>query len=69
MDPEVVRAWLRVLRDFVIVVVAAFLLVHEALAVRAPDPTLVGAGLALLLGPAALRADEWLRKREKPNGG
>jgi len=66
-DPEIVRAWIRILRDVAIVAVATFILVHETITSRDPNPTLVGAGLVLLGIPPALRADEWLR-RKGPNG-
>lgn len=68
MDPEAVRAWQRILRDFVIVALAAFILVHETITEGTPNPTLVAAGLVLLGLPPALRVDEWLRRRDKDDG-
>lgn len=64
MTPEEAKAWLRVLRDLVIVAVGAFILLHEEISVRSPNPYLIAAGLAALGVPAALRADEWF-KRDK----
>lgn len=64
MDPEALRAWTRILRDFAIVIVGVFILLHETLSVGDPNPLLVGAGLVLLGLPPALRADEWLRNRD-----
>lgn len=60
LDPDIAR-WSRVLRDFAIVLVGIFILVHETLTVREPNPLLIGAGLVLLGVPPSLRADEWLR--------
>ena len=68
-DPEIVRAWIRIVRDLVIVAVATFILVHETVTSRDPNPTLVGAGLVLLGIPPALRADEWLRRRDRNGDG
>lgn len=62
MDAEAARAWGRIFRDFAIVVVGLFILIHETLTSRAADPLRIGAGLVLLGVPPALRADEWLRR-------
>lgn len=67
-DPEIVRAWIRILRDLAIVAIAAFILIHETVTSRDPNPTLVGAGLVLLGIPPALRADEWIRRKGNNNG-
>lgn len=64
VDPEAVRAWTRILRDFAIVIVGVFILIHETLTTQTPNPLLIGAGLVLLGLPPALRADEWLRSRD-----
>ncbi len=66
MDPDVLGAWTSILRDFVIVVLAAFMLVYETVFV-VPNAYIVGAGLALLGVPPALRLDS--RRREKKRGG
>lgn len=68
MSPENARAWARILRDFAIVIVGVFMLLHETLTSAEPNPLLIGAGLVLLGLPPALRADEWLRNRENGNG-
>ncbi len=62
MDPDVLAAWTSILRDFVIVFLAAFMLVYETVWVT-PNAYIVGAGLALLGVPPALRLDS--RRREK----
>ena len=64
MTPEDVRAWGRVLRDLAIVVIGVFILLHEELSRRAPNPYLIAAGLVALGLPPALRADEWLGGRK-----
>jgi hypothetical protein len=61
VSPEAVRAWTRILRDFAIVLVGVFILLHETLVNGTPDPILIGAGLILLGLPPALRFDEWLK--------
>lgn len=65
LSPEAARAWSRIARDFAIVVVGIFILVHETLKTMSPDPILIGAGLVLLGVPPALRADEWLRGKDE----
>ena len=62
-DPEAARAWGRIFRDFAIVFVGVFILIHETISGSSPDPLLIGAGLVALGLPPALRADEWLRRR------
>ncbi len=66
MDPDVLAAWTSILRDFVIVVLAAFLLIYEAV-FTIPNAYIVGAGLALLGVPPALRLDG--RRKQKKQGG
>ena len=63
MDPEIARAWTRIFRDFALVFLGVFMLVHETVTSRAPNPYLIAAGLVLLGVPPALRADQWLRNR------
>ncbi len=58
------RVWQRIFRDFVIVTVGAFMLVHETLWNKDPNVYLIGAGLAALGVPPLLRLDEG-RGREK----
>lgn len=62
MNPDTLRAWQPVVRDFIIVLVATFILLHETLVNDEPNAYLVGAGLALLGAPAALRVDAFRRQ-------
>lgn len=55
MDLETLRAWQRIFRDFVIVVIGAFILIYETVYAKTPNPYLIGAGLAALGLPPALR--------------
>lgn len=57
MDPEVVRAWLRILRDIGMVGVAVFIFVHETLGSGDPSPELLAAALVLLGLPPILHVD------------
>ena len=60
--------WVPIIRDLVIVILAAFLMIYGV--IRVNDPTVLGivlgAGLTLLGAPAAIRVDA-LRRRM--NGG
>lgn len=60
MTPSTVRAWQRIFRDFVITMVATFILVHETISEQAPNWYLIAAALTLYGIPPALRLD---RKR------
>lgn len=64
MDLETLRAWQRIFRDFVIVVIGAFILIYETVLAKAPNPYLIGAGLAALGLPPVLRLD---RAKEEEN--
>jgi len=64
VNPEIARAWVRIIRDLSLVLVGTFILLHETLVDRAADPLRIGAGLVLLGLPPALRADEWLRGKD-----
>jgi hypothetical protein len=66
VDPDVLRAWQTIFRDFVIVLLAAFMLIYETVWVT-PNAYIVGAGLTLLGIPPALRLDR--RRRDKKHGG
>lgn len=57
MDLEVWRAWQRIFRDFVIVLIGAFILVFETVVAKVPNPYLIGAGLAAFGLPPAFRLD------------
>lgn len=57
MDLETLRAWQRIFRDFVIVLIGGFILVFETVVAKVPNPYLIGAGLAALGLPPALRLD------------
>lgn len=52
------RARQRIFRDFVIVIVGAFMLIHETVWSKSPNVYLIGAGLAALGVPPLLRLDE-----------
>ena len=65
MTPESLRAWGRVFRDFVIVGVGAFMLIHETVASRSPNYLIISAGLVALGLPPVLRLDE---RRQKGDG-
>lgn len=67
MSPDTFKAWQPVFRDFVIVLVASFILLHETLVSPDPNGYLIGAGLTLLGAPAALRADA-LKRKSNENG-
>lgn len=60
-DFEAIRAWQRIARDTLIVVVGGFMLVYETIAVAVPNPYIIGAGLVAIGVPPALRYDEWRR--------
>lgn len=62
MTPDTLKAWQPVIRDFVIVLVATFILIHETIVNSDPNAYLIGAGLTLLGAPAAIRADALRRK-------
>ena len=68
MQAETVNEWVPIIRDLVIVILAAFLMIYGV--IRVNDPTVLGivlgAGLTLLGAPAAIRVDA-LRRRT--NGG
>lgn len=60
MTPEAFRAWQRIFRDFVIVIVGAFMLVYATVFQASPSPYVIGGGLAALGLVPALRLDELL---------
>lgn len=68
MTPATVRAWQRIFRDFVITVVATFILVHETIADEAPNWYLIAAALTLYGIPPALRLDSRKRGDNDPEG-
>lgn len=63
-NPEVFKAWQRIIRDTVITILGTFMLVWQTVFVLTPQPLLVGAGLFLLGVPPALRLDDLIRKRK-----
>jgi hypothetical protein len=65
LNPDVVNAWLSILRDVVITMVAAFMLIYETVVKTTPNPYIIGAGLTLLGVPPAIRLD---RIRRIKNG-
>lgn len=68
MTPATVRAWQRIFRDFVITVVATFILVHETIADEAPNWYLIAAALTLYGIPPALRLDSRKRGEDDSEG-
>lgn len=67
MDKDAVKFWQGVLRDTVVLVVAAWILVHETLEDSSPSPLLIGAAITLIGVPAAARVD--IRRRENGSNG
>jgi len=63
LDPKEVSAWERIIRDAVVVVVGAFMLLYETVFVTTPNALIIGAGLLALGLPPALRVDEIIRNR------
>jgi hypothetical protein len=62
LNPDAVNAWLSILRDVVITMVAAFMLIYETVVKATPNPYIIGAGLTLLGVPPAIRLDRLRRK-------
>lgn len=60
MDPKIVRQWQGIIRDTLIVLVGAFLLIYEAVWAREPDWQIIAAALTCFGLPPVLRLD--LRK-------
>lgn len=71
MDREsgeaIFAAWLRIFRDFVVVLLACFILIYETVRVPSPSPELLAVALVLLGLPPVLRLDE--KRRKNGNGG
>lgn len=61
MKPEEIEQWQGIVRDFVILTLAAFDLTWQIVAASQPNPYLIGAGLTLLGMPPMFRAD--IRRR------
>lgn len=55
--PAELRQGQRILRDFTILFLGAFILLWQTLFVATPNPLLIGAGLVLLGLPPAFRLD------------
>jgi len=66
LNPDAVTAWLSILRDIVITLVAAFMLIYDTVVKATPNPYIIGGGLTLLGVPPALRLDSL--RRTKANG-
>lgn len=66
MDPEAVRAWQRIIRDTVIVLVGAFMLLYETIFARPADWQIIAAALACFGLPPALRLDLRRDKEDQP---
>lgn len=58
MTPTAARAWIRILRDMSLVLVATFIAIHETVTTDEPDWKLLGFAATLYGIPAALRIDE-----------
>lgn len=58
MNQAAVRAWIRIVRDVAIVVVATFIAIHETVTSRDPNFYLLGFSATLYGIPAFLRLDE-----------
>lgn len=66
MTPEALSAWVPIIRDLAIVLVATFMLIYEVVVKTDPNPYVIGAGLTLLGVPPALRVDT--KRRQRRNG-
>lgn len=62
MSEETARAWVRILRDLLLVLGGLFILIHETVSSGPPDPVLIAAGVGLMGVPPVLRLD---RSREE----
>lgn len=58
MNQSSVRAWIRIVRDIAIVVVATFIAIHETVTSGDPNFYLLGFAATLYGIPAFLRLDE-----------
>lgn len=67
MNPDNFNAWVPIFRDFVIVLLATFILGYETVWTPDPNAYLIGAALTMLGAPAAMRVDQ-LRKRTNGKG-
>jgi len=66
MDTELWDAWIRILRDTLIVALGAFMLIFETVFAANPSAELIGAGLALFGLPPVLRLDLRQSGEKKP---
>lgn len=64
LGPHELGPWTRILRDVALVIVGAFMLIHETLAPGSPDPLIVGGGLSLLGAPQVLRLAQRMGGKE-----
>ena len=60
-SPKPANGKWRLARDGVLVATGIFMLVYSTFSAH-PQPLIVGAALALMVGPAALRIDDYLRR-------
>lgn len=67
MDPKLAAQWLGILRDTVIVLVGAFLLVYEAVWAKEADWQIIAAALTCFGLPPVLRLD--IRNGKKTEEG
>lgn len=72
MEPETLRKWIPVIRDSLIVLIAAFMLLYGTTYVKEPGrlTLIIGGGLTLLGVPAGLRVRDWVQRNGNgKNGG
>jgi hypothetical protein len=60
-NPDIARAWWRILRDVTATVTGTFMLVWQTVFVMTPNALIIGAGLAALGLPTAFRIDDKIR--------
>lgn len=70
MEPETLRKWIPVIRDLLIVAIAAFMLLYGTTYITEPGrlTLVIGGGLTLLGVPAGLRVRDWVRNGNGKNG-
>lgn len=68
MEPEKLKQWQLILTNALVTALGTFILAYEVVAKTTPDPTAVGAGLTLLLGPTARAYFSEKKRNGEPNG-
>lgn len=64
-DPEAFQAWSRIVRDFCITFVGAFMLVWQTVFAEEPSALIIGAGLGALGLPPVLRIDQLVKRNDE----